>query len=891
LVAAEHCSAFFKNVGADFSLRFIIRKLKLAATVTVTILLLGTVPIIAAPVELDYMEYNSDANARAAYVSNSSITATGGTITEVDGYRIHTFTSNGTFTIDIATNVEVLVVAGGGGGGSFGGGGGAGGLIYISTYLATGNITVIVGSGGNGDGNVGGTGDNGQNSVFGTLTVIGGGGGGSRNPDPHTGVAGATGGSGGGGSQANTGSAPGGSGTAGQGNAGGSGKIGTTGIPNHAGGGGGGSGVGGGNWRSGIGGGLGGDGLQYSISGNAVFYAGGGGGCVHTDGTPGTGGAGGGGNGGWTTGPPTNGEAGTFNTGGGGGGSGYLCTGGAGGSGIVIVRYPIPFLADSEDSIKTQGSYALKSTAPVTTSLNKTLTRTVSPTIDLSNKGPVKFDMRASRTGSNIKIGIHDSGGTTTEITPNITSADNYQTVTWDISGVSNANKDVIDQIIITIVNADAANVFYIDNFFARNYPNNPSALGQQRSDDDEPIAFGIWTNNLTPKATFYLSDDDAGDDVKYRIQVSTKSDFTVNLISHTSVELSQGTTNYIMTGLSSGSSYYWRVMTIDTYTYTSGWSTANADDIAVKIDTQPPAGYSVSSVEAYISSCTVNWNTATDSASGLHLTPYKIRYSTDSGFTSAATTATVWMVELSTKTLSLTPNTTYYFQVKAKDAVENESGWSATATKVTLCKVPVGMTIASPSYTQLDLNWDANGNPDGTKYIAHCSPDGFATIYSSTVTATTATFSSLTRNTEYEVRVYAVNHDDICIGYLGPYSRKTQPCVWQEKTTTRTGPNAFGFEGDGVWTWKVPANGGSLLTITAYAQYNSAYGGATKPKFTLSNMGVNSSDQMTGGADTWEKLTVSGTPSGKGVLFLKVEGFSTAVDAKYFVDDIQVSQ
>jgi len=121
--------------------------------------------------------------------------------------------------------------------------------------------------------------------------------------------------------------------------------------------------------------------------------------------------------------------------------------------------------------------------------------------------------------------------------------------------------------------------------------------------------------------------------------------------------------------------------------------------------------------------------------------------------------------------------------------------------------------------------------------------------------------------------------------------NKKTQPCVWQEKTTTRTGPNAFGFEGDGIWTWKVPANGGSLLTITGYIRYNSDYGGAAKPKFTLYNNGVNDNASMTGGADTWEKLTVSGTPSGKGVLFLKVEGFSTAVDAKYFVDDIQISQ
>jgi len=238
----------------------------------------------------------------------------------------------------------------------------------------------------------------------------------------------------------------------------------------------------------------------------------------------------------------------------------------------------------------------------------------------------------------------------------------------------------------------------------------------------------------------------------------------------------------------------------------------------------------------------------------------------------------------------SLTPNTTYQRYVKSYKG-SLYSAASGTAEKVTLCNSPINMTIASPAETQLELNWDANGNPDGTKYIAHCSPDGFATVYSSTVTATTATFSSLTRNTEYEVRVYAVNHAEVCTGYLGQYSRRTQPGTFQEKITTRTGKNSYGFEGDGIWTWQVPANGGSAVTIMAYAQYNSDYGGAAKPKITLSNMGVNSSDQMTGGADTWEKLTVSGTPSGKGVLFLKVEGFSTAVDAKYFVDDIQISQ
>ena len=88
--------------------------------------------------------------------------------------------------------------------------------------------------------------------------------------------------------------------------------------------------------------------------------------------------------------------------------------------------------------------------------------------IDLTGLSQIKFDIYASRTGSNIKIGIHDSGGTTTENTPNVTSANAWQTVTWDVSAVSNANKDAIDSIIVTILNADSANTFYIDNMFAQ---------------------------------------------------------------------------------------------------------------------------------------------------------------------------------------------------------------------------------------------------------------------------------------------------------------------------------------------------------------------------------------------------------------------------------------
>ena len=129
----------------------------------------------------------------------------------------------------------------------------------------------------------------------------------------------------------------------------------------------------------------------------------------------------------------------------------------------------------SEDTIKEQGTYSLKAIAAQTDSLNDTLTRTVSPTIDLTGKTSIKYYIySASRTGSQIKIGIHDSGGTTTEHTANISSTSAWELQTWDISGVSNANKDVIDSIIVTVLNADAANTFYLDNV----YGNLPASSG-----------------------------------------------------------------------------------------------------------------------------------------------------------------------------------------------------------------------------------------------------------------------------------------------------------------------------------------------------------------------------------------------------------------------------
>jgi hypothetical protein len=211
-------------------------------------------------------------------------------------------------------SVEYLVVGGGGGGGNGydtgGGGGGAGGMMLTGTLAVTPGqtYTVIVGDGGTGgaDERVNNAGTTGSNSVFATITALGGTGGqGSRTYSP---TARYTGGA----AQVGSSTAPLGGGGGGAADAGG---------------GGGGAGGAGGTRVSASSAGVGGAGVASSITGSSVTY--------------GRGGAGG------TSNVNNNdGAVGANNTGNGGGGgsatAGNSGGGGNGGSGIVVLKFTTP---------------------------------------------------------------------------------------------------------------------------------------------------------------------------------------------------------------------------------------------------------------------------------------------------------------------------------------------------------------------------------------------------------------------------------------------------------------------------------------------------------------------------------------------------------------------
>ena len=255
---------------------------------------------------------------------------------------IKTFSNNKWYGVNLqdldVITIDYLVVAGGGAGriGAGGAGGvrssvnetGGGGALEESVSILPNSLpvayTVTIGAGGTAN-----TQSSGNNSVFGAITSIGGGYG-------HVADVGGEGGSGGGGGAAQgdpirVGGVP----TSGQGFSGGACAAAVASTTSN-GGGGGGAGAIGSNGVSGLGG-AGGNGITTLISGTAVVYGGGGGGGGGTTGGGAAGTGGGGAGSKFTTA-----GSGTTNTGGGGGGSGYNGAhyGGAGGSGVVIIKFP-----------------------------------------------------------------------------------------------------------------------------------------------------------------------------------------------------------------------------------------------------------------------------------------------------------------------------------------------------------------------------------------------------------------------------------------------------------------------------------------------------------------------------------------------------------------------
>ena len=450
------------------------------------------------------------------------------------------------------TASDVLVIGGGGGGGvRHGGGGGAGGFVQADSYLISSVSTVSVAVGAGGSGTTSSTsGASGQNSYFkpttsstsGLIAIGGGlgssGGGGSGGSGGGAG-SGQTGGSvtsqtqstfagvslsgisfgsagaggandtnvwddnndywagGGGGGASNAGSRPLSNGTA----------IST--FPSYS--------------SATAVGGRGGDGKSASwitstvasnlsvgqTSAGTVYFAGGGGGGIGIDGQVGVGGLGGGANG---TRTESSGNAGSAFTGGGGSGSGYddinksgspeivsAPPGGAGGSGVVVLRFVAP---DISAPTITGPASATGATSSISISENTTSVHTFT----------ANESVTWSKSGTDGSFFTISAGGVVTITSRNFESAadsdanNTYVVVITATDGASNATNQTLT---VTISNVNEAPTISINGFsdtHSITQAENISSLITYAATDVDAGAALSWSLSGTDAAIFSIN-------------------------------------------------------------------------------------------------------------------------------------------------------------------------------------------------------------------------------------------------------------------------------------------------------------------------------------------------------------------------------------------------
>ncbi|MBI5594896.1 MAG: hypothetical protein HY928_02280 [Elusimicrobia bacterium] len=150
--------------------------------------------------------------------------------------------------------------------------------------------------------------------------------------------------------------------------------------------------------------------------------------------------------------------------------------------------------------------------------------------------------------------------------------------------------------------------------------------------------------------------------------------------------------------------------------------------------------------------------------------TEFEASASTDSLFGGGSSVfVSTWQVALSTAFSGLTVNATYYFRARARNFYGNPTAYQFLGSTVTGASVPAGPSGAASTFTAvgstyMTVNWDANGNPAGTQYLARLSTaasfgGGAQVIEYAWTTLSSETFVNLSTDTVYYAAVRARNH------------------------------------------------------------------------------------------------------------------------------------
>src|SRR5262249_46350506 len=144
----------------------------------------------------------------------------------------------------------------------------------------------------------------------------------------------------------------------------------------------------------------------------------------------------------------------------------------------------------------------------------------------------------------------------------------------------------------------------------------------------------------------------------------------------------------------------------------------------------------------------------------------------------------------------ALVPNTTYFMQVKAVNYNNVQTAATPLPSGLTFANTPGSAAPTNVQATQITANWTSGGNPFGTTYIAQISADpGFSSFTTSTTVNSFATFTGLSANTQYFMKVQTFGYNNVSTAFT----------ILPSTVTLPNAPGALPFTG--VATTQLQAN------------------------------------------------------------------------------------
>lgn len=256
---------------------------------------------------------------------------------------------------------------------------------------------------------------------------------------------------------------------------------------------------------------------------------------------------------------------------------------------------------------------------------------------------------------------------------------------------------------------------------------------------------------------------DNSSNETGFRIERSTgnNSNFT-EIVGN----LPAGTTSYSSTGLTFNTVYYYRVRAYNTHgdSAYSGEASATTNNIA------PYAPTDLTATAASSSRINLAW---TDNST--NETEFLIERRTP--ITSFAQIASVSADVTSYSDTGLSPNTTYYYRVRANNGV-GDSGYSNVSSAITADVAPAapgGLTATAASSSQINLSWTDNSTNE-TGFIIQRSLNGtdFSPLTTVGANVTSHSDTGLAASTTYYYRVIA--HNSIGDSGYSAANATTQP-------------------------------------------------------------------------------------------------------------------